>query len=106
MTLLLRRRIGVVLEQGPVAKCVSAVEHGLEQGIVAERIDYAMVFYLESGRVRHIVDGQEFILEPGDFHVIPAFSIFAGETLEDVVAWEAIAPPRQDLAIRADDMEI
>jgi mannose-6-phosphate isomerase-like protein (cupin superfamily) len=70
------------------------------------RMTSEMVFYLESGRVLHVVDGEEFMLEAGDFHVIPAFSMFSGKVLEDCVAWEAIAPPRQDLAVKADGLEI
>jgi mannose-6-phosphate isomerase-like protein (cupin superfamily) len=70
------------------------------------RVTSEMIFYLETGRVQHVVDGEELILESGDFHVIPAFSMFSGEALEDIVAWEAISPPRQDLALRADEMNI
>jgi gentisate 1,2-dioxygenase len=70
------------------------------------RISSELIFYLESGRVIHEVDGEVFDLNPGDFHVVPAFSIFSGEVLEDCVAWEAISPPRQDLVLKADNSTI
>lgn len=55
--------------------------------------DHESICYLVSGRVRVIIDGEEFIAEPGDAWIHPAGVPHFHETLEDSVQIEIKAPP-------------
>ena len=55
--------------------------------------DHESICYLVSGKVRVVIDGEEFIAEPGDAWIHPAGVPHCHETLEDAVQIEIKAPP-------------
>lgn len=52
--------------------------------------------YLVSGRVKFIVEDEEFEAEPGDSWCLPGDIVHAAETLEDSVIVEVFSPVRDD----------
>ena len=51
-----------------------------------------LIVLLVEGRLRALSDGREFIMEPGDSVVIPAYVEHGYEALEDSVTLEAAGP--------------
>ena len=60
--------------------------------------DHESICYLVKGRVRCVIDGEEFIAEPGDIWIHPAGVPHCHETLEDSVQLEFKSPPRKTWA--------
>ena len=57
--------------------------------------DHDSICYLVRGRMRVVIDGEEFIAEPGDCWIHPAGVLHYHETLEDSVQVEVKSPPRK-----------
>ena len=52
--------------------------------------------YLISGRVKFILEDEEFVAEPGDSWCLPGNIVHTAETLEDSVLVEIFSPVRED----------
>ncbi len=57
--------------------------------------DHESICYLVSGKVRVVIEDEEFIAEPGDIWIHPAGVPHFHETLEDSVQLEIKSPPRK-----------
>jgi quercetin dioxygenase-like cupin family protein len=77
---------------------------GLKKGAIVPMHHHPseQVSTLESGAMRFVVAGQETILRPGEALEIPSEAPHLAEALEDTVAIDMFAPPREDW-IRGDD---
>jgi quercetin dioxygenase-like cupin family protein len=60
--------------------------------------DHESICYLVKGKVRCVIDGEEFIAEPGDIWIHPAGVPHYHETLEDSVQLEFKSPPKKTWA--------
>lgn len=60
--------------------------------------DHESICYLVKGRVRVVIDDEEFIAEAGDIWIHPAGVPHYHETLEDSVQLEIKSPPRKTWA--------
>lgn len=58
-------------------------------------VDHESVGYLLSGRLRLVIDGREFVAEPGDTWIHPRGVPHQSEALEDSVQLEVKSPPRK-----------
>jgi len=63
--------------------------------------DHESVAYLVRGRMRLIIDGHEFIAEPGDAWIHPRGVPHYSEALEDCVQVEVKSPPRKTWVSKA-----
>lgn len=57
--------------------------------------DHESIGYLLSGAMRMVIDGEEFLLEPGDVWRHPRFVPHLSEAIEDCVQLEIKSPPRK-----------
>jgi quercetin dioxygenase-like cupin family protein len=62
----------------------------------------AQLTMLQSGSLRFVLDGKEVVLRAGDMLDIPPHASHSVEALEDSVAVDVFAPPREDWQ-RGDD---
>lgn len=51
---------------------------------------------VQRGRVKFVLDGQEFILGAGETAHIPANAPHSAEALEDALVFDLFSPPRED----------
>ncbi len=77
--------------------------HLSKGGLVpAHRHPSEQMTMLERGRLRFTVEGESVVLQPGELLHIPSDALHHVEALEDSVAVDLFAPPREDW-IRGED---
>lgn len=70
--------------------------------VAAHRHPSEQITMLEQGRLRFTIEGESVLLEPGALLHIPSEALHQVEALEDSVAVDLFAPPREDW-MRGDD---
>ena len=89
---------GIVRKTLAYGSKVMLVETKIDKGakIPEHKHPHEQVTYLLRGRIKLVVAGKEFLMEPGDSIAVPGNAVHTGEALEESVVLDSFSPPREE----------